>query len=180
VSKNFTELTVKQLPPGKHFDASTPAFGMRVGKNRRTWIVQRGVDRRIIRVGHFPAMNLSEARSRAKKLLAATVLNHERVSFEEAYELYKKTHLPRLKPRTQRDYKRFLIRYYLPTLRNRRLDAITSHMLDAITDALVATPAEQSHAIAYGKTFFKWCVRRRYITSWTGHSFQKLTVASGY
>ena len=159
----FTDQTVRTLPVGKYFDDTTPAFGIRVGKNRRTWIVQRGADRRIIRVGHYPAMTLSEARTKGKQLLAATQLNHDRVSFEEAYELFKKTHLPRLKARTQVDYKRFLDRYYVPTLSKRRLDAITSHMVLAITDELVATPAEQSHAIAIGKTFFKWCVRRNYL-----------------
>lgn len=137
---------------------------MRVGKNRRTWIVQRGADRRVIRVGHYPAMSLAEARTKGKQLLASTQLNHDRMSFEQAYELYKKTQLPRLKLRTQQDYLRFLDRYYAPTLAKRRLDAITSHVTNAITDALVGTPSEQSHAIAYGKTFFKWCVRRRYLT----------------
>jgi integrase len=163
VSFSFSDQLVKKLPIGKHFDASTPAFGMRVGKNRRTWIVQRGADRRIIRVGHYPAMTLSEARTKGKQLLASTQLNLDRVSFEEAYELFKRTHLPRQKARTQSDYKRFLDRYYLPTLAKRRLDAITSHMVNAITDDLVHTPAEQSHAIAIGKTFFKWCVRRHYL-----------------
>jgi hypothetical protein len=79
--KAFTELAVKALPIGKHFDPSTPALGMRAGKNRRTWIVQRGVDRRIIRVGHYPAMTLAEVRTKGKQLLAATLLNHERVTF---------------------------------------------------------------------------------------------------
>ena len=73
MSFRFTELTVKALPIGKHFDASTPAFGMRVGKTRRTWIVQRGTDRRIIRVGHWPQMSLSEARTKGKQLLASTL-----------------------------------------------------------------------------------------------------------
>jgi hypothetical protein len=160
----LTDAGVKTLPIGKHFDTVTPAFGIRVWKNRRTWIVMKGKQRQVIRLGHYPAMTLSEARTKGKQLLAATQLNHERVTFEAAYELFKQTHLPALKARTQADYKRFLDRYYLPTLRNKRLDAITSHMTDAITDALVATPTEQSHAIAIGKTFFKWCVRRRYLT----------------
>lgn len=164
MSKSFTELTVRALPLGKHFDPSTPAFGMRVGKRRRTWIVQRGADRRIIRVGHYPQMSLSEARSKGKQLLAATQLNLERITFEDAYTLFKKNHLPRLKPRSQYDYTRFLDRYYAPTLSKRRLDAVTSHMTNAITDELVDTPTEQSHAIAIGKTFFKWCVRRHYLT----------------
>jgi integrase len=160
----LNDQTVRTLPVGKYFDDTTPAFGIRIGKHLRTWIVQRGSDRRIIRVGHYPAMTLSEARTKGKQLLAVTQLNQERVSFEQAYELFKKTHLPRLKARTQLDYTRFLERYYLSTLRNKRLDAITGHTTDAITDALVKTPTEQSHAIAIGKTFFKWCVRRRYLT----------------
>jgi integrase len=164
VSKNFTELTVKALPIGKHFDASTPAFGLRVGKHRKTWIVQRGTDRRIIRVGHYPAMTLSEARTKGKQLLAATQLNHERVTLQQAYDLFCKVYLPSKKPRTQYDYKRVLTRHYLPTLAVKRLDAITSHMTTAITDGLVHTPAELIQATSVGKTFFKWCIRRHYLT----------------
>lgn len=164
MSFRFTELTVKALPIGKHFDASTPAFGMRVGKNRRTWIVQRGTDRRIIRVGHWPQMSLSEARTKGKQLLASTLLNHERVSFQEAYDLFCKTYLPSKKPRTQYDYKRVLKRHYLPTLAPKRLDAITSYMVAAITDDLVHTPSELIQATSVGKTFFKWCIRRHYLT----------------
>ena len=50
---SFTGTGVKKLPISNHFDTSTPAFGMGVGKNRRTWIVQRGADRRLIRVRHY-------------------------------------------------------------------------------------------------------------------------------
>lgn len=88
VSKGFTELSIKSLPPGKHFDASTPAFGMRVGKNRRTWIVQRGADRRIIRIGHYPALTLQDARKAAKALLASPLPTSKRVSFQQAYDLF--------------------------------------------------------------------------------------------
>lgn len=160
---SFSEMSVKKLPPGKHFDASTPGFGIRVGKHKRTFIVQRGQDRRIIRVGHYPAMSLSEARTKGKQLLATTQLNPERITFEDAYGIFKRVHIARLKARTQLDYTRILERHYLPKLGMRRLDSITSHMVNAITDELVATPAEQSHTIAYGKTFFKWCVRRQYL-----------------
>jgi hypothetical protein len=88
----LNDQTVRTLPVGKYFDDTTPAFGIRIGKHLRTWIVQRGSDRRIIRVGHYPAMTLSEARTKGKQLLAVTQLNQERVSFEQAYELFKKTH----------------------------------------------------------------------------------------
>ena len=155
MSFRFTELTVKALPIGKHFDASTPAFGMRVGKNRRTWIVQRGTDRRIIRVGHWPQMSLSEARTKGKQLLASTLLNHERVSFQEAYDLFCKTYLPSKKPRTQYDYKRVLKRHYLPTLAPKRLDAITSYMVAAITDDLVHTTRPNASASTFSSTLMR-------------------------
>jgi integrase len=34
-----------------------------------------------------------------------------------------------------------------------------------ITDRLIGTPSERSHALAVGRTFFRFCVRRRYITA---------------
>jgi integrase len=157
-------MVVKSLPIGKHFDPSTPAFGMRVGKHRRTWIIQRGTERRIIRVGHYPAMTLAEARQKGKQLLAATQLNHERVTMQQAYDLFVKVYLPSKKPRTQYDYKRVLTRHYLTTLACKRLDAITSHMTTAITDGLIHTPSELIQATSVGKTFFKWCIRRHYLT----------------
>lgn len=86
----LTDLAIKSLPIGKHFDSSTPAFGIRVGKNRRTWVVMRGKQRQLIRLGHYPAMTLSEARTKGKQLLAATQLNHERVTFQQAYDLFEK------------------------------------------------------------------------------------------
>jgi hypothetical protein len=137
----LNDQTVRTLPIGRYFDDTTPAFGIRVGKNRRTWIVQRGADRRIIRVGHYPAMTLSEARTKGKQLLASTQLNHDRISFEEAYELFKKTHLPRLKARTQADYKRFLERYYLPTLAKRRLAelGVAPHIIEKLLNHQTGT-----------------------------------------
>jgi integrase len=160
----LTDLIVKSLPIGKHFDSTTPAFGIRVGKNRRTWIVMKGKERQLIRLGHYPALSLAEARTKGKQLLAATQFTHERVTFQQAYDLFCNIYLPAKKPRTQYDYKRVLKRHYLPTLAAKRVDAITSHMTTAITDGLVRTPAELIQATSVGKTFFKWCIRRHYLT----------------
>jgi integrase len=160
----LTDLAIKSLPLGKHFDSVTPAFGIRVGKNRRTWIVMRGKQRQLIRLGHYPSMSLADARTKGKQLLAVAQLDHKRVTFQEAYDLFCKIYLPAKKPRTQYDYKRILSRHYLPTLASKRLDAITSYMTTAIADGLVHTPAELIQAISVGKTFFKWCIRRHYLT----------------
>jgi hypothetical protein len=37
-SMHFTDLAVLRLKtPGTYYDDATPAFGLRVGKNRKTW-----------------------------------------------------------------------------------------------------------------------------------------------
>src|SRR5664280_3518846 len=128
-----TDLTVRSLPMGTHFDATTPAFGIRVGKHRRTWIVMRGEERRRIRIGHYPAVTLSEARKEAKRLLAATHLPGKRITFGEAYETFKTDYIARRKERTQKDYKRMIEKHFLPTLKSKRMDAITSYMLSALS-----------------------------------------------
>jgi hypothetical protein len=55
--------------PGTYFDETTPAFGIRVGKNRKTWIVMRGVQCQRVRVGHYPPCRSLMPRKEAKKLL---------------------------------------------------------------------------------------------------------------
>jgi integrase len=159
----LTDLSVRSLPPGKYFDLTTPAFGIRVGKNRRTWIVMRGADRQLITLGHYPAVSLQTARSEAKRLLATTQPDAARVSFEEAYAAFKKTHIAAKKASTQKGYTHILERHYLPVLANKRMSAITTHMLSAITDELVDTPSELHHAQAVSRTFFRWAKRRHYI-----------------
>jgi hypothetical protein len=40
---HFTDLAVSRLKTvGIYYDSSTPAFGIRIGKNRKTWLVIRG------------------------------------------------------------------------------------------------------------------------------------------
>ena len=51
---NFTDLAVQKLPPGTYFARRPPAFGIRVGKNRRTWIVTKGKNRTKVTLGHYP------------------------------------------------------------------------------------------------------------------------------
>jgi integrase len=160
----LTDLSVRTLAPGKYFDLTTPAFGIRVGKNRRTWIVMRGQERQLIRIGHYPAVSLQDARTEAKRLLATAQPPTGRVTFGEAYETFKKTHIALKKPSTQRGYAHILETHYLPVLRNKRMTGITTHVLSAITDELVDTPSELHHAQAVSRMFFRWAKRRQYIT----------------
>ena len=53
---HLTDIVVQRLKlPGTYFDATTPAFGIRVGKHRKTWIVMRGRERVRTRIGHYPS-----------------------------------------------------------------------------------------------------------------------------
>jgi hypothetical protein len=52
--KPFTDLTVRSLEEGYHFDGKMPRFGIWVGKNRRTWIVLRGPRSDKIKIGGYP------------------------------------------------------------------------------------------------------------------------------
>ena len=78
---NLTNISVQKLAPGTYFDAKTPAFGIRIGKLRKTWIIVKGQNRTKVRLGHFPEMSLSEARTRALRALGSPM--HERLSTPE-------------------------------------------------------------------------------------------------
>jgi integrase len=163
---HLTDVVVSRLrTPGTYFDQTTPAFGIRVGKNRKTWIVMRGVDRTRTRIGHYPAVSLSEARKAAKKLLTEAITKAGRLTFSEAYDAFKIEHIAKKKVRTQADYERMLDKYFIPKLGKKKLSEVTYESITEITDKLADRSSEQSHALAVVRTFLRWCVQppRRYI-----------------
>ena len=103
---HMTDVVVSRLKDcGTYFDETTPAFGLRVGKHRKTWFVVRGRERLRTNIGQYPAVSLADARKEARKLLTEEPSKGARLTFSAAYELYKPT-LATKKPRTQYDYKR--------------------------------------------------------------------------
>ena len=82
---HLTDIVVQRLKlPGTYFDATTPAFGIRVGKHRKTWIVMRGRERVRTRIGHYPSVTLAEARKHAHKLLGEEPQKKSALTFEQA------------------------------------------------------------------------------------------------
>jgi integrase len=160
---HMTDLAVQRLStPGTYFDASTPAFGLRVGKNRKAWFVIRGKERLRTTVGRYPDMSLADARKKGKALLLLTPERNDGVRFEQAYEEYKEA-IADLKPRTRLDYKRILDKYYLPRFKTSKLRELAYEHISVVAKGL--SPSEKRHYFAVGRTFFKWCVKppRRYI-----------------
>src|SRR6202166_3194585 len=163
---HLTDVMVSRLRmPGTYFDETTPAFGIRVGKNRKTWIVIRGAERVRTRIGHYPALSLADARKEAKKLLTEPITKTGRMTFQAAYDAFKVGHVAQKKARTQADYERMLDKYFVPKLGTKKLSEVTYKTVTNITDRLAGTPSEQSHALAVARTFLRWCVQppRRYL-----------------
>ena len=64
---HMTDVVVSRLKfSGIYYDETTPAFGLRVGKNRKTWFVVRGRERLRPNIGQYPATSLADARKGAR------------------------------------------------------------------------------------------------------------------
>jgi integrase len=161
---HMTDIVVSRLQkPGTYWDETTPAFGIRVGKNRKTWIVMRGQIRQRMRIGHYPAVSLADARKEAKKLLTEAPTRNVAMSFATACEEYKLS-IASLRPKTQSEYKRFLDTYFVSRIGRKRLSELQYEDITACVKDAAAS--EAAHALAVCRTFLRWCVRppRRYLT----------------
>lgn len=160
---HMTDIVVSRLKEcGTYYDQTTPAFGLRVGKNRKTWLIIRGRERLRSNIGQYPALSLAEARKEARRLLIEPLVKGDRMTFDAAYETFKDA-IKGKKPRTQHDYKRVLEKHLKPKLGSKRLSRIEYEHIAEATDDLPT--AEKRNTLAVARTFFRWCVRppRRYI-----------------
>ncbi len=81
----LTALTVSNLKTeGIYWDRKLPAFGIRIGKIRKTWIVANDQTRIRRNIGHYPNMSLKVARDTARQLLVPIVKSKEVLVSEES------------------------------------------------------------------------------------------------
>jgi integrase len=161
---HFTDIAVSALrTPGTYYDDSTPAFGIRVGKNRKTWFVIRGRQRLRTNIGRYPGTTLAEARKEAKKLLLEAPKKNANVTFAAGWAFYKTEHLASRKPRTQADYKRLLNKYFLPRIGTKRLGDLAYEQIVECVQGAAET--EAAYALVVCRAFLRWCVRppRRFL-----------------
>jgi integrase len=157
VPKNhFTDITIKNLPEGLYFDTRLTSFGLRVGKNRRTWLVVKGPNRTKIALGHYPSLSLQDARRRALAALAAPDEKAPSPTFPEAREAFLTKHGSALRPRSLYQLTRNLQRHFSWKT---TLDKITHHEVATALEA-IAAPSQRAHALKDIRTFFNWCVPR--------------------
>ena len=112
---HMTDVVVSRLKePGTYFDQTTPAFGLRVGKNRKTFFVIRGRERLRTNVGKYPAVSLADARKEAKRLLTEE-LDQGRPNDLRCSLGPLQAHAGDEKTATKRDYIRVIEKHLKPT-----------------------------------------------------------------
>ena len=166
----LTDISVRKLAvPEKgqrlYYDNVLPAFGCRVSQGgTRSFFVQHGADRRFTTIGRYPTITLAQAREQAQYILAERTLGKHRpksIAWDEALLLFLAACVQKNRPRTVRDYTRLLKRHF--GFGRKHLADIAPQDIAHKLDRLVATPAEQNHALVAIKIFFRWAQRRNYI-----------------
>lgn len=150
---NFTDVFVQKLPEGLHFDTKLPNFGIRVGKNRKTWMVVKGANRTKVSIGHYPDISLAEARRMAKETLIAPTWVKPRISFPDALQTF--LALPGRRPGTVAVMRSTL----KPFKWTKQVHSITHEDVVRVLEA-IEKPSARFHAQKDIKTFFNWLVPR--------------------
>jgi integrase len=161
---HLTDVVVQRLKAETqttYWDASLPAFGLRVGRSRKTWVVMYGEHRARRTLGHYPTLSLAKAREEARKFLAFKP-QFAPVSFAAAVDLFVETQKQRTRPRTWKEAERLLLRHFLPKLAKRPLGDVKTAEVLSVLDALLSTPSEANHAFTAVRQLFRWAASRGY------------------
>jgi integrase len=150
----LTDLTVQSLKAGLYFDEKTPAFGIRVGKRRKTWLITKGQNRTKVTIGHYPALSLADARRKAQIAVGSPLEPRTAPSFPDALDAFLKQ--DRWKARSKREIERTLRRHFDWS---RPVNKITYEDVAQSLEKITAK-SERAHALKDIKTFFSWCVPR--------------------
>ena len=159
----ITDIAVNSLrTPGVYMDEKLPAFGIRVGKNRKAWLVVP--DQRRVRkvIGHYPAMGVAKARNEARMLLATRSQFHE-VRMDEALTTFLELHKTKTRPSTHYSVRRHLNTYILPKLGTRSLADVKAHEVMKLVEA-IEYPAEAAKTFHITKQFWRWASARGHCT----------------
>jgi integrase len=150
----FNDISLRSLKEGLYFDERTPAFGIRIGKHRKTWLVLKEPNRTKLRIGHYPALSLSDARKKALVALGSPLGDSHAPAFPEARQHY--LDQGQWRPRPRYEMTRTLNRYFHWT---KPIDKITHRDVAEAIDPIEAK-SEAAHAFKNLRAFFNWCVPR--------------------
>jgi integrase len=163
----FSDVGVRSLSAPQsgsvdYWDKSLPRFGCRVSQGgTKTFVLNIHNSRRAI--GRYPIITLSQARTEARRLLAEKTLGKIRpmsMSVKQAQKLFIEDKKLRRRWRTVRDFEYQFKRHY--SLSGQLEDVTFAEMLRRLER--IKSPSSYNSALASGRAFFNWCMRRRYIT----------------
>lgn len=159
----LTDLTIKNAAPGFLWDDAVKGFGVRIGKNRKTFVVLVASGRRH-RVGHYPTMSLAEARSEARKMLAEKTLGSippRHMAWDDAKGDYLAECAKKNRATTVSDYTSILANNF-PFGRTGVADVTPYHIIHRLR-LLESRPVQRRYAFAVARAFLKWCTRQHII-----------------
>lgn len=160
-------------PGGKEtfaWDSLLPGFGVRVlPSGRKTYLVQyrdaHGRTRRYA-LGAHGVLTPEQARALAQDALARVRSgdnpSRERQQARQAVTVahlaarFEREHLPKLKAKTQRDYRLALTRHILPALGSMAVPAVTTDDIAAVQVHLAQTPYQANRVLSLLRTLFTW------------------------
>lgn len=160
---HLTDVVVRGLRPvpGKQtkvWDTSTAGFGVLVGERSKSWFVMFGRKRALKVIGRYPAVSLSDARSAARKIIAAPP--PEEVAppkpFLEVRDEFFERHGAHIRASSLRQLRLTIVRHFQwrkPITQITHLDVVK--VLEGIK-----APSERAHAQKDITTFFNWCIPR--------------------
>lgn len=172
---HLTDLAVKKLKaPEKgqvtYWCTRWPGFGVRVSQGgAKTFVMMHGERRKRESIGRYPMLSLAEARDEAKRVFARTSLEYgnrlpSTITFGEALHQFIERHCKvNNRASTAKETERLLRKHFEPSLGQRRLVEIENEQVMRLVDCQLARPSAANHAFTAARTFFRWCVRRRYI-----------------
>jgi integrase len=169
---SLTDRSIAALEPplsGQKFhpDGSLPGFGVRVSQGgAKSFILVVGTDRRKITIGRYPIISLSDARRKAKTILAQRTLGLDKPltpTFREVEEKYREYRYRLLRNGTTRKDP-----YYfrlLEPLARRRIGHLTTYEVQSILDAIPALSTRAEVLLRF-RALIRFALKQGYIEHW--------------
>ena len=171
----------------EYYDRRLPSFGVRLSyQGAKSWFVMTRLDGKLIRVtlGKYPALSLAEAREDARRVVnLASVGKDPRKVKAQAQEKrredrrntlgacadeFLERHVERrLRPSTQREYRRILRGQDTRVWHDRPISEITKRDVLDVLEGIEGrgSTGASKRALAYLRSFFNWCAERDIITT---------------
>lgn len=165
----LTDVTIRALKTDAridYWDTKTPGFGIRIGKNTKTFIAK--VNNQRTTIGQYPTISLQDARREAMGLKSKKrEARKKSPAFDEAVEQFLTVYCAtRNRPRVVKERGRILRKHFVSEFKSTPIAEITDEEIGEIIDEMLDTPSEANHAFKEARTFFRWARKppRRYIT----------------